>query len=59
MNSHAVRTIHLPHFNSHGSWSLPVDLLLLIPLLGAAFVALWLAVVAETLHPYGNPEPRK
>lgn len=56
MNVQTVRAIHLPQHKAPGGLPLPIHLLLLALLLGAAFVALWIATVAEALHPYGKPE---
>lgn len=58
MKTATVRAIHLPHQHISGGLPLPIHLLLLVLLLGAAFVALWIATVAEALHPYGKPEAR-
>lgn len=59
MNSHTVRAIQLPQHRTPGGLPLPVHLLVLIGLLCVAFVALWIATVADSLHPYGKPAHHK
>lgn len=53
MNVQAVRAIHLPQPVTH-RLRLPAHLLLMGVFMGLAFAVIWIAVVADALHPYGK-----
>lgn len=53
MNAQTVRAIHLPQPVAH-RLQLPTHLLLMGALVTVAFFAIWIAVVADALHPYGK-----
>lgn len=53
MNAQTVRAIHLPQPVTH-RLRLPTHLLLMGVLVTVAFIAIWIAVVADALHPYGK-----
>lgn len=58
MTAHTIRAIHLPQ-RSAPPRLLPWHVVALGMLVIVAFAAMWIATVADALHPYGNPAPHR